>query len=34
MTQDIPPDVRDRARVLFGDLIEGRGEEVHRETLR
>jgi hypothetical protein len=31
MTQDIPPDARDRARVLFGDLIEGRGEAVHRE---
>jgi hypothetical protein len=31
MTQDIPRDARDRARALFGDLIEGRGENVHRE---
>jgi|HubBroStandDraft_2_1064218.scaffolds.fasta_scaffold615776_1 hypothetical protein len=32
MTQDIPPDATDRARALFGDLIEGRWEEVRRET--
>jgi len=31
MTQDIPPDARDRAHALFGDLIEGRGENVHQE---
>jgi hypothetical protein len=31
MTQDTPPDARDRAHALFGDLIEGRGENVHRE---
>jgi hypothetical protein len=31
MTQDIPPDARDRAYVLFGDLIEGRWEKAHRE---
>jgi hypothetical protein len=27
----IPPDARDRACALFGDIIEGRGENVHRE---
>jgi hypothetical protein len=27
----IPPDARDRARALFGDIIEGRRENVHRE---
>jgi hypothetical protein len=31
MTQDIPPDAKDRARVLFTDLIEGRGDRVHQE---
>jgi hypothetical protein len=31
MTQDIPPDAKDRAHVLFDDLIEGRAERVHRE---
>jgi hypothetical protein len=31
MTQDIPPDARDRARALFGDLIERRWENVDRE---
>jgi hypothetical protein len=31
MTQDIPPVARDRAHLLFTDLIEGRGEKVHRE---
>jgi hypothetical protein len=31
MTAAIPPDAADRAHVLFGDLIEGRGENVHRE---
>lgn len=31
MNQDIPPDARDRARVLFGDLIEGRWEKARRE---
>jgi hypothetical protein len=31
MTRDIPPDPKDRAHALFGDLIEGREEEVHRE---
>ncbi len=31
MTQDIPPDARDRAYVLFGDLIEGRWEKAERE---
>jgi hypothetical protein len=32
MTQDIPPDAADRAHALFGDLIEGRWEEVRREA--
>jgi hypothetical protein len=32
MTQDIPPDAADRARALFGDLIEGRWAEVRRES--
>jgi hypothetical protein len=31
VTQDIPPDARNRAHALFGDLIDGRGENVHRE---
>lgn len=31
MTQDIPPDARHRAHALFGDLIEGRAENVNRE---
>jgi len=31
MTQDIPPDAKDRAHVLFTDLIEGRGDRVHQE---
>jgi hypothetical protein len=31
MTQDIPPDARDRASALFGDLIEGRWEKADRE---
>jgi hypothetical protein len=26
----IPPDARDRARALFGDIIEGRRDNVHR----
>jgi Protein of unknown function (DUF3887) len=30
MTQDIPPDAADRARALFGDLIQGRWEEARR----
>jgi hypothetical protein len=32
MTQDIPPDAADRARALFGDLIQDRWEEVRRES--
>ncbi|MGD0704183.1 MAG: hypothetical protein ABSA02_30405 [Trebonia sp.] len=32
MNQDIPPDAADRAQALFGDLIEGRWEEVGRES--
>jgi hypothetical protein len=32
MTQDIPPDAADRAHALFGDIIEGRWEEVRRES--
>ena len=31
MTQDIPPDARDRASVLFSDLIEGHWEKADRE---
>ena len=31
MTQEIPPDVLDRAYVLFCDLIEGRWAEAHQE---
>jgi hypothetical protein len=31
MTQDIPPDVADRARALFGDFIEGRWGEARPE---
>jgi hypothetical protein len=31
MTQDIPPDAKDRAHMLFTDLIEGRGDRVHQE---
>jgi hypothetical protein len=31
MTQDIPPDAENRARALFGDLIEGRWEKAYRE---
>jgi hypothetical protein len=31
MTHDIPPDARDRASALFGDLIEGRWEKADRE---
>jgi len=27
----VPPDARDRARALFGDIIEDRWENVHRE---
>ena len=30
MTQDIPPDAADRARALFGDLIQGRWEKARR----
>jgi hypothetical protein len=31
MTQGIPPDAKDRAHVLFTDLIEGRGGKAHQE---
>lgn len=31
MTQDIPPDTENRARALFGDLIEGRWEKAYQE---
>jgi hypothetical protein len=32
MTQDIPPGATDRAHALFGDLIQGRWEEVRRAS--
>jgi hypothetical protein len=31
MSQDVPPDAEERARVLFGDLVEGRWEKACRE---
>lgn len=31
MTQGVPPDAENRARALFGDLVEGRWEKACRE---
>ncbi len=31
MTDDVPPDVKDRAQRLFGDLAEGRWDNAHGE---
>jgi hypothetical protein len=32
MTHDLPPDRQDKARALFRDLIEGRWDNVHKES--